>query len=404
MTAYAAGGSPSSSNSVQTAAANYEATTGQQISAYKQLQSAQASGSQAALAAAQANVTQTNIINYNAYQNYVNVGGNVGGAHGEVAPLAKTVPGYSPVSNNFATGSNATASIQSSVSYTPPAAATFDVNNPQSVADATNTNSEGRINFGSTTTSSATSSNPIPTTSSNSSSSQPVTSTTTLPTPASSTINNSTVVTVSNPANYDTLVAVNDQRIRLTPKDSSILTPGSMLAPLIPTQGLMFPYTPAFVYQGTSNYGTQNLVHANQQNMYFTNVASTTFTITGKFTAQTDQEAQYLLGCLHFLRVTQKMRFGQGSSLGLPPPVLVLNGYGLAMLNNLSVIVTNFSMSMDDVDIDYVQTYSQGLSAWVPAVTTISVTCVVQNTPNKLRTFNWDTFASGALLTSGGWS
>jgi hypothetical protein len=397
----------STPNTLQNAAGTYEATSAQQAAAYQQLKSAQSSGSQAAIAAAQANVVQKNSQNYSAFQSYTNSGGVVSstpGVQGLPAPLAQTIPGYSPVSNNFATGSNATASIQSSVSYTPPAAATFDVNNPQSVADATNTNSEGRINFGSTTTSSATSSNPIPTTSSNSSSSQPVTSTTTLPTPASSTINNSTVVTVSNPANYDTLVAVNDQRIRLTPKDSSILTPGSMLAPLIPTQGLMFPYTPAFVYQGTSNYGTQNLVHANQQNMYFTNVASTTFTITGKFTAQTDQEAQYLLGCLHFLRVTQKMRFGQGSSLGLPPPVLVLNGYGLAMLNNLSVIVTNFSMSMDDVDIDYVQTYSQGLSAWVPAVTTISVTCVVQNTPNKLRTFNWDTFASGALLTSGGWS
>jgi hypothetical protein len=394
----------STPNTLQNAAGTYEATSAQQAAAYQQLKSAQSSGSQAAIAAAQANVVQKNSQNYSAFQSYTNSGGVVSstpGVQGLPAPLAQTIPGYSPVSNNFATGSNATASIQSSVSYTPPAAATFDVNNSQSVADATNTNSEGRINFGAKTTSSATSSNSNPTTSS-SSSSQPVTSTTTLPNPASSTINNSTVVTVSNPANYDTLVAVNDQRIRLTPKDSSILTTGSILAPLIPTQGLMFPYTPTITITSSTNYGTQQLVHANQQNMYFTNVASTTFNITGTFTAQTDQEAQYLLGCLHFLRTTQKMRFGQGSAIGLPPPVLVLNGYGLAILNNLSVLITSFAIDMNN-DVDYVQTYSQGLSAWVPAFTQITVSCVVQNTPNKLRTFNWDTFASGALLTSGGW-
>jgi hypothetical protein len=229
------------------------------------------------------------------------------------------------------------------------------------------------------------------------------TSTLAAPSLANSTINNSTVVTVANPANYTTLIAVNDQRVRLTPKDSSFLTTASMLAPLIPTQGLMFPYTPALQYAGTSNYGSQSLTHANQNMSFFTNVSSTTFAITGKFTAQTEQEAQYMLACLHFLRVTQKMRFGQGSSIGLPPPVLVLNGYGLAILNNLSVIITGFTMDMSD-DVDYVQVFSQGISAWLPTFTTISITCTVQNTPNKLRTFNWDTFASGSLLTSGGWS
>ncbi len=237
-------------------------------------------------------------------------------------------------------------------------------------------------------------------------------------------------------------VSVSDQRIRLTPKNMSILgagassgnqfssdlpasvtnilnsiqnpamssilstgnsTSGSLLSPLVATQGLMFPYTPQIQYTGTANYGTQTPVHANQDYRYYTNTASTTVTIMGTFTAQTNDEATYMLASLHFLRTVTKMRFGASSSPGLPPPVLVLNGYGSGVFYNLPVIVTNFALELPN-NVDYVKTTSAGITAWLPAHTTITVTCVVQNTPNKLRTFNWDAFASGALLAQGGWS
>ena len=246
-------------------------------------------------------------------------------------------------------------------------------------------------------------------------------------------------------------VNVSDQRIRLTPKDMSILGGGdmsslsnvsnslslnptgylanllptnptvqsainctlsttnsssigqSLLYPLIATNGFMFPYTPQIQYTGQANYGTQALTHSNQDFRYYQNTSATTFNISGPFSAQTQSEAAYLLACIHFLRVVTKMRFGQSSSVGTPPPVLVLNGYGNAMFYNLPVIITNFMVDMPN-NVDYIRTDSAGLSGWVPIYTTITVTCVVQNTPNKLRTFNWDAFAKGTLMQQGGWS
>jgi hypothetical protein len=246
-------------------------------------------------------------------------------------------------------------------------------------------------------------------------------------------------------------VSVSDHRFRLTPKDMSILSGGagggispsgvvsavdpsgllagmlqqypelasslsgtmattnnsiagqSLLYPLIATNGFMFPYTPQVQYVGQANYGTQMVTHSNQEFRYYQNTASTNLTISGPFSAQTQSEAAYLLACIHFLRVVTKMRFGNSAAPGTPPPVLVLNGYGNAMFYNLPVIVTNFTIDMPN-NVDYVRTNSAGLSGWVPSYTTITVTCVVQNTPNKLRTFDWDAFAKGSLMRTGGWS
>jgi hypothetical protein len=226
------------------------------------------------------------------------------------------------------------------------------------------------------------------------------------------------------PGNTTPIITVSDQRVRLTPKNMNILgdnsgiadvnaifggdagasvAANSLLVPLIATQGMMFPFTPTIDYIGAANYSTQTAVHSNQDFRFYTNTPSMNLTIAGGFSAQTQEEAVYMLACLHFLRVVTKMRFGASSSPGVPPPVLVLNGYGKGMFNNLPVIVTNFTMSMPP-NVDYVHTTSVGIDAWLPVYTTITVTCTVQNTPNKLRTFDWDKFATGALLSDGGWS
>ena len=200
-------------------------------------------------------------------------------------------------------------------------------------------------------------------------------------------------------------VTVADQRVRLTPKNlTGVLgAQGSgALSVLYSTNGFMFPYTPTVVVAGAANYETQSVTHANQDYRIYTSTPSQTFEISGEFTASTTAEAQYMAACIHFLRTVTKMRFGQGTNLGLPPPMMILNGYGTFMFNNLPVIITNYTVQMPN-NVDYVATSVAGCSVYVPAVTTITVTCVVQNTPNTLRTFNWDNFASGALIKSGGW-
>ena len=38
---------------------------------------------------------------------------------------------------------------------------------------------------------------------------------------------------------------------------------------------------------------------------------------------------------------------------------------------------------------------------WLPVVNTVSITLIVQHTPDQLVQFNWDKFASGDLVKGG---
>ncbi len=208
---------------------------------------------------------------------------------------------------------------------------------------------------------------------------------------------------------YDTSVGVTsvassaDQRIKISPKPtqrSAILT--GVLEPLAATGGLVFPYTPSITLQGNTNYNPLEPVHSNQDYQVYMNTPSVDVTISGVFTAQNETEAKYLLACLHFLRVFTKMHFGNDSNAGLPPPQLLLDGYGTYMFNGLSVILRNFETSLSE-DVDYVTVNLNNGTSKVPTLTTISVMLTVQQTPQKAKTFNWDSFAKGDLMQQKGW-
>ncbi|MNY43986.1 hypothetical protein D3C86_1789750 [compost metagenome] len=97
------------------------------------------------------------------------------------------------------------------------------------------------------------------------------------------------------------------------------------------------------------------------------------------------------------------MHFGENdSNKGLPPPQVLLDGYGTHMFNGLSVIVKNYEVQLPD-DVDYVTVSSAGGISKVPTVTTLTVLVTVQQTPAKARSFNWDSFASGELMQQKGW-
>ena len=70
------------------------------------------------------------------------------------------------------------------------------------------------------------------------------------------------------------------------------------------------------------------------------------------------------------------------------------------MFNDLNVIITDFAMDMPS-NVDYLEVTVDGGTAWVPSLTTISVTCVVQQTPAMQRDdFSFNDFASGSLMLS----
>lgn len=218
------------------------------------------------------------------------------------------------------------------------------------------------------------------------------------------------------------LTSTDTRRVRIRPKAgmSSLISTASsitsdvqtallgnssnnnILQPLVATNGLMFPYTPNISWTQQIEYGNQSLVHTNQDFRYFIKGKSASFTITGDFTSENSTNALYTLACLHFLKTVTKMHFGEtDANRGLPPPMMVLSGYGPYMMSNIPVIIESFSMNWPQ-DVDYVSVTVGGYQNWIPVTTQITVQCTYQQTPQAATQFNYSSYASGKLLQQGG--
>lgn len=223
------------------------------------------------------------------------------------------------------------------------------------------------------------------------------------------------------------------RRARLRPKPAAMqkILNSNLLAPIWATNGMVFPYQPDVQYSQDVEYSQVDMVHTNQEFYAYKKTPAVRLTCAGDFTVQNQAEGLYALACIHFLRTVTKMYFGASPNAGTPPPILLFDAFGMYMFNALPVIVTQFQANMPK-DIDYVPIkisnigkplnvlqYSYQMSSlagmfqrpynpkeqviWLPAIFTISVSMTVQNTPNKLRSFNLEEFRSGDLLKGGGW-
>jgi hypothetical protein len=179
--------------------------------------------------------------------------------------------------------------------------------------------------------------------------------------------------------------------------------PTNLLQVLYTTNGVFFPYTPTITYSHNVNYNQLTPTHANTDYHIYTNTPALQMQISGQFSAQNEQEALYLLAAKQFFAAMTKMHFGDSDpQAGLPPPVLLLSGYGDYMFNDLPVIINSFSMELPN-NVDYVQINFQGGTAWVPTLTTLSITVTVQISPATQRTFDWNKFVTGELMRNKGW-
>jgi len=203
-----------------------------------------------------------------------------------------------------------------------------------------------------------------------------------------------------------------DVRVRLRPKEQTGSTypffgdKDSVLYMLNETNGAFFPYTPTITMAHKVNYSQMTPTHANTDYYTYTNTPAVQIQIEGQFSAQNLDEARYTLACMHFFRSATKMHFGeyerkQGTA-GLPPPPLVLSGYGEFMFNDLTVLLQDFSMALPN-NVNYLEvTMSDGTVAWVPSLTTMTITCVVQQTPKQQREdFNLADFVNGKMFGHG---
>ena len=153
-----------------------------------------------------------------------------------------------------------------------------------------------------------------------------------------------------------------DWRVRLSLADSATIfykdtsTQNSIMAPLIETNGVIWPYTPQITVSHVANYSTAVLTHSNYSAHFYNNSDVNDITVSGEFTVQSVEEGQYLMAAIYFLRASTKMFFGQGLTnvVGNPPPILFLDGYGSHYFPHVPCVITNFTHNLSN-DVDYLQ-------------------------------------------------
>lgn len=175
----------------------------------------------------------------------------------------------------------------------------------------------------------------------------------------------------------------------------------TLLEPLAQTDGMIFPYTPSIDFNQQVDYSSYDPVHSNQEFYSYVRTKAPVIGVNGKFTVQNTAEAQYAIAAIHFCRTVSKMAFGNSTNAGTPPPVLLFSAYGDYVFNDINVIMGGFSVTYPE-DIDYVKIPNS--NSYLPSVFSISINLLVQNSPAKMRSFSLDSFRSGNLLKSKGWT
>lgn len=218
-----------------------------------------------------------------------------------------------------------------------------------------------------------------------------------------------------------------DMRARLQPKslnNDEVLgpnDPSNILFPLWSTRGVIFPYTPSVSTGSVTEYDQTSFIHSNYGYNAYVRSYPKPIAITAEFTAQSNDEALYLLAVIHFFRSVTKSYFGVNpyNKAGTPPPVLLFNYLGDYQFNNVPVVVKNFEFTYD-ANIDYVPVNTSNSSAysndkgvtllagknagysWVPTHITVQLELDTQYVPIRLRNqFNLTEFRQGKLINKG---
>mgnify|MGYP003664275247 FL=1 len=207
-----------------------------------------------------------------------------------------------------------------------------------------------------------------------------------------------------------------------------------ILAPLIATNGVVFPYTPTINISYMANYDGVLPTHSNYKVQQYMNSSVESITVTADFTAQDTFEANYLLACIHFFKSMTKMFYGQDENPqnGTPPPLGYFYGLGAFQLDNHPVAITNFGYNLPN-NVDYIRATSTSDAStsklsmsnliggqispggvrppatftdtgdqaitYVPTKITMTITCVPVISRNQIsNNFSLKDYATGKLL------
>jgi hypothetical protein len=181
----------------------------------------------------------------------------------------------------------------------------------------------------------------------------------------------------------------------------SVIASSPILEPLRQTGSRMiFPFTPTVLLQQEANYSTITPTHSNYPYHAYQNSQVAAITITGEFVNENEEDGQYYIAVLHFLRTMTKMFYGEGENSGNPPLLSRLNGYGKYVLNDIPVVITNFNLDLPQ-EVDYIETRVGGEINYVPTSSMITVTCAPNYSRRSLAGFNLKKFADGGFIGQG---
>lgn len=196
-----------------------------------------------------------------------------------------------------------------------------------------------------------------------------------------------------------------DWRVSISVPDV-LLNQGDILAPLRETSGssafntgnrMIFPFNPTVLLSHTANYADISPTHTNHPFYAYENSKVDNITITGEFFQENENDAKYWIACLHFLRSATKMFYGNSTPLGNPPVVCRLNGYGKHIMNDIPVVITNFTTDLP-VDVDYIQCTINGLVNYVPTQSAITVTLQPQYARRSMSGFSLNEYVRGGHI------
>lgn len=172
------------------------------------------------------------------------------------------------------------------------------------------------------------------------------------------------------------------------------------LAPLVATNGMVFPYTPNIFITYSANYDNLHPTHSNYPFPVYQNSAVDQFVITGEFTVENAKEGEYWIAANHYLRSVTKMAYGSGPNLGSPPPVVKLNGYGDFVFNDVPVVVQQYTVELGDA-VDYIKVPVGQNGSWAPTRSTISVTLQPSYSRDSVNQFSLKNFVEGGYINNG---
>ena len=146
-------------------------------------------------------------------------------------------------------------------------------------------------------------------------------------------------------------------RISLLPGSSAFYKSGNagVMAPLINTDGVIFPYTPSIQMTYYADYQSITPTHSNFPARFYASSEVRDVQINGTFTAQSVSEANYVMAAIHFFRSCTKMFYGQDSNKGQPPPLLQVTGLGPHQFNGHKCVLQQFNYTLPE-NVDYVRT------------------------------------------------